>query len=607
METKDSEYTKYNKIGDSDFSWQKDCSESIRNQQNVILSSPTGSGKTKVFLEWAHTQQEKPIIITAPIKALSNQRYRELLDAGYTVGLETGDIKNVPDNCDFICCTQEIYTNKYSELENVTLIMDEFHYIFENPSRARTYIDALHDSKAKNVLLCSATLGDISKLKEYVNRVSERDFFAYENDSRLTSLFYEGNINSDDIRNSLIVTFSRRNIKNILYSLYLSRKMQDDETLEAIERLAEDDKIDNYEFLNNARKGISGYYGGLLPKEKLFIEKCFEQGMIDTVVGTDALALGVNFPVENVIFAQLAKYHEGPISKNLFEQLAGRAGRKGFFDEGHVYYCNDFAGFCESWEYDTKDLFGRILEKSNEDVSISLTPNIKNILLDRRTIEEEVEFISKFSTIEVSVDETFGYISDMIDYIKNRAFENKVNRLVCERFGDDYYYDSYTEDEQLNKNFEKKEIYRQELLDRKEEFLQNIARVYFDEYSPERNCEIFTEILCGIEPEEILQKYGMSGDFNDMLQFRKYVKSLPKTYRKGLTKINDKIREIDETAIDGFRGSVSVEEISKKLEQEGKLDAKNVMQVLKDQKDMQRMNERADKLKTEEEYGLEDY
>ena len=607
METKVSEYTKYNKIGDSDFSWQKDCIESIRNQQNVILSSPTGSGKTKVFLEWAHTQQEKPIIITAPIKALSNQRYRELLDAGYTVGLETGDIKNVPNNCDFICCTQEIYTNKYSELENVTLIMDEFHYIFENPSRSRTYIDALHDSKAKNVLLCSATLGDMSKLTEYVNRVSERDFFAYENDSRLTSLFYEGDINPSDIRNSLIVTFSRKNIKNILYSLYLSRKMQDNETLEEIERLAEEDKIDNYEVMNNVRKGISGYHGALLPKEKLFIEKCFEKGMIDTVVGTDALALGVNFPVKNVVFAQLAKYYDGPISKNLFEQLAGRAGRKGFFDEGHVYYCSDFAEFCESCKYDTQDLFGKILEQSNEDISISLTPNIKNILLDRITIGEEAEFISRFSTIEVDVDETFGHISDIIDYIKNRAFENKVDRLVCERFGDDDYYDSYTEDEQLNENFEKKEIYRQKLLDRKEEFLQNIARVYFDEYSPKRNCEIFTEILCGIEPEEVLQKYGMSGNFNDMLQFRKYVKSLPKTYRKGLTKINDKIREIDETAIDGFRGSVSVEEIIEELEQEGKLDMKSVMQVLKDQEDMKRMNERSEKLKIAEEYELEDY
>ena len=622
MDTKDNAYDKYNKLGDSDFSWQKDCIESIRNQQNVILSSPTGSGKTKVFLEWANNQQGRPIIITAPIKALSNQRYRELLDAGYTVGLETGDIKNVPDNCDFICCTQEIYTNKYSELEDVTLIMDEFHYIFENPSRARTYIDALHDSKAKTVLLCSATFGDISKLTEYINRVSGRDFFAYENNSRLTSLFYEGDINSEEIRNSLIVTFSRKNIEIILYSLYSSREMQDEETLEAIEKLAEEDKIDNHEIIDNARKGISGYYGALLPKEKLFIEKCFEQGMIDTVVGTDALALGVNFPVENVIFAQLAKYYDGPISKNLFEQLAGRAGRKGFFDEGHVYYCTDFAQFCESWEYDTQDLFGKIIEQPNEDVSIRLTPNIKNILLDRTTIGEEAEFISRFSTIEVDVDETFRHISDTINYIKNRAFESEVDRLVDERFGDDDdyydddyydddYYDSYNEDEQSDENSEEKEIYRQELLAMKEEFLQNIARVYFDEYSPERNCKIFTEILCGIEPEEILQKYGMSGNFNDMLQFRKYVKSLPKKYRKGLTKINDRIREIDETAIDGFRGSVSVEEISEELEQEGKLDGRSVIQVLKDQENMRKMNERADiieeQLRIAQEYGLEDY
>ena len=128
---------KYSRIANGDFSWQDECYDKIRNKKNVILSSPTGSGKTKVFLKQAEEQSGRPIIITAPIKALSNQRYRELLDAGYTVGLETGDIKNVPDDCDFICCTQEIYTNKYADLEDVTLIMDEFHYIFENPSRAR--------------------------------------------------------------------------------------------------------------------------------------------------------------------------------------------------------------------------------------------------------------------------------------------------------------------------------------------------------------------------------------------------------------------------------------------------------------------------------------
>lgn len=521
---------------------------------------------------------------------------------------------NVPDNCDFICCTQEIYTNKYSELENVILIMDEFHYIFENRNRARTYIDALHDSKARNILLCSATLGDIKKLTEYVNRVSGREFFAYENNSRLTSLFFEGNIYSENIQDSLIVTFSKRNIGNILYSLYNSRNLQDEEILEAIDKLAKEDKIENDDIIDNAQKGIAGYYSALLPKEKLFIEKCFEQGMIDTVVGTDALALGVNFPVENVIFAQLAKYYDGPISKNLFDQLAGRAGRKGFFDKGHVYYCSDFADFCETWEYDTKELFRAILEKQNEDVSIILTPNIKNILLDKTTIGEEAEFISKFSTEEIDVDYAFGYISDMIAYIRDRAFKNEVDKLVDEKFCDDDYYNDYeydyNEDKQLNEN-EEKELYRKELLAKKDEFLENIARVYFDEYSPERNCEIFTEILCGIDSEEILQKYGMSENFSDMLQFRKYVRALPKKYRKGLTKINDKIREIDETAIDGLRGNVSVEEISEELEQEGRLDGKSVMQVLKYQESMQRVDERIDilkeQLKIAKEYGLEDY
>ena len=611
MDTNDNMYDKYNKFGDSDFSWQKDCSSSIKNQQNVILSSPTGSGKTRVFLEWAQKQHEKPIIITAPIKALSNQRYRELLAAGYTVGLETGDIKNVPDNCDFICCTQEIYTNKYSKLEDITLIMDEFHYIFENPNRARTYIDALHDSKAKNILLCSATLGDINKLTEYVNRVSGRDFFEYENDSRLTSLFFEGDIETEDIRNSLIVTFSRKNVENILDSLYSSREIQDEEIIEAINQLAEDDKIDNYEIIDYAQKGISGYYGALLPKEKLFIEKCFEQGMIDTVVGTDALALGVNFPVENVIFAQLAKYYDGPISKNLFDQLAGRAGRKGFFDEGHVYYCSEFAEFCESLGYNTQDLFEEILEQPNEDVSITLTPNIKNILLGKTTIEEEAEFISRFSTVKLDMDETLYDIGEMIDYINDYAFDSEVDRLVDEKFDIyDDYYDDYNQGE-ISNDSKEKETYREELLGKKEEFLKNIANVYFDEYSPDINCKIFTEILCGIDSEDILERYGMSGSFNDMLQFRKYVRSLPKRYRKGLTEINDRIREIDETAIDGFRSSVSVKEIIEQLEQEGKLESKSVMNVLKEQESMQKMNERVgimeEQLKIAKEYGLEDY
>ena len=603
-------YAKYNKYGDSDFSWQKKCTNMIKDKHNVILSSPTGSGKTKVFLDWAQEQTGKPIIITAPIKALSNQRYRELKDQGYTVGLETGDIKNVPENCDFICCTQEIYTNKYTELEDATLIMDEFHYIFENSSRARTYIDSLYKSKANNILLCSATLGDIDKLTKYVEKVSNRDFFAYENDSRLTSLSFEGDINLEEIKNSLIVTFSKRNIEEILNDLSYDRDNQNEKNIQEIKELAINNEIENEELIEYAEKGISGYYGGLLPKEKIFIEKCFEQGLIDTVVGTDALALGVNFPVQNVVFAQLAKYYDGPISKNLFEQLAGRAGRKGYFDEGHVYYCSAFSRQLEARGYSTDELYEEILDEPNEDIHIDLTPNIKDILLEKTTVESEAEFIANFSTEEVDKDLTKSRIVKTIKYIKDNSFEEQVDRIAREQLG---YDEEYDEEYDKEENKAEIEIYnlKENLRTKEEEYYENISRVYFDEYTPEKNCAIFADIVCGTETDDILEKYAGTSDFYNMLQFRKYVKALPKQYRKGLTKIHDKIREIDKTAIDGFRGDVSKEEINEELEKEGKYRADNVMTVIKDQEKVYKMNERADiieeQLKIAQEYELEDY
>ena len=51
MDTEEKLYSKYNKYGDGSFDWQIDCIEKIKDLSYVILSSSTGSGKTKVFLE----------------------------------------------------------------------------------------------------------------------------------------------------------------------------------------------------------------------------------------------------------------------------------------------------------------------------------------------------------------------------------------------------------------------------------------------------------------------------------------------------------------------------------------------------------------------------
>ena len=500
--------------------------------------------------------------------------------------------------------------------------MDEFHYIFENPDRARTYIDALHTSKAKNILLCSATMGNIEKLAEYVEEVSKREFDAYGGKSRLTELEYKEKISPDDIKNALVITFSQRNIENILEDLSYQRDYIDELKIKEIDKIFEKYKVENNKLIKYLHYGLAGYYGRLLPKEKLLIEECFEKGLIDTVVGTDALAMGVNFPVENVIFTQLAKYYEGPISKNLFDQISGRAGRKGFFEKGNIYFCDDFTndrGYSlEAKGYDTKDLFAHFILGQNEDISIELFPHIKDILQGSSTIEEEAEFISRFSFPKKDLDETMDDISNQMDKIVGEnTFEQIVEEMLDEEFGyDEYEYDAYYDKEKtyhiFNEDDEKVCEKREELLALKERFYKEIPNTYFEEYSPEMNCKIFLEILSGAELDEILDWYiASTGNFYNLLQFRKYVKSLPKQYRKGLTKINDSIRNIDETAIDGFRGKIAIDEIIETLESEGKLTGENVMKVLEEQKLAQKMNEKSyvidEQMKIAEQYGLEDY
>ena len=625
-EIKDKEDIGCEEIKAEENNWQQECLESIRNENNVILSSPTGSGKTYVFLEWAKNYSNRPIYITAPIKALSNQRYRDLIEQGYVVGLETGDVKIIPENAEFICCTQEIYTYKYAQQKNATLIIDEFHYIFENQERARAYIDALHETQAENVLLCSATLGDMEKLKAYVEKVSKREFCSYENKKRLTSLEYREDIYDNQIKDALVIAFSKNKRDEMCYRLESAREEMEvsDEVSQKIEEIIKEFDVHNSEIEYYAEKGFAQYYGGLLPKEKLCIEKLFENRLIDTVVGTDALALGVNFPVENVVFAQLYKYPTGTISKNLFDQLAGRAGRKGYFDKGNVYYYT-------SGQYD-EELIGDytyLLQKENESIQIELTPRISQILKGEVSIEDDAKFIAEFSYPVEDENKVREEIEWVVNEIQNYNFlaeagRNIENLYYLEYFGmekeefeeyyydedeDDYYYDDYydeyydEEEEDSEEKIKEQEETEQKIEEinrkteelqawvalREEEFRENIGNVYSEEFSVTENCEMFTRILLGRTIKEFSEDtmqclVGRHAErFNDKLRLRKYLKALPREYRRGLdlNYLDDIINEEDATAINEGRGTVTTAQIAKGIEQE-LVETENIKQVMND-------------------------
>ena len=530
--------------------WQSECLEKIKHERNVILSSPTGSGKTRVFLEWANIRKfdkenggrKHTTYITAPVKALSNQRFRELDKQGYNVGLETGDIKNVPNGADYICCTQEIYTNKYLNDQDASLIMDEFHYVFEDGNRARTYIDSLYGSKARNILLASATFGNTDQLKGYVDKVSERDTYNYENKERITELEYKGRINPENIRDALVVTFSAKNCRDIAGSLFHTREEKDKNETAIINDIAARMKVKNIDLLALCKRGVSYYYGALLPKEKLMVELLFEKRLIDAVIGTDALALGVNFPVQKVVFAQLAKYYDGPISKNLFEQLSGRAGRKGYFDKGEVYFC-DFG--VENKEFSIDKLFKwNVTERENENATIRLTPNIKELLLGKTTTDKEAQFICRFSTESYDKQDIISQINKTINDVRT--------------------YQPFSDYKTINyaNNFLTPQLKEKICI----EFKDNIAKAYFDEFDQKQNCEVFSWILMGKTTEQIITTFSES--FSDLLQFRKYFRHLPKEYKKGIDfyKLERTINSIDHTALNIDRSAFTIADIMRQVE-----------------------------------------
>ncbi|HSZ84254.1 MAG TPA: DUF3516 domain-containing protein, partial [Polyangia bacterium] len=111
---------------------------------------------------------------------------------------------------------------------------------------------------------------------------------------------------------------------------------------EAIRRAIGDFRFDSpygKDLQRFVRHGVGLHHAGLLPKYRLLVEKLAQQGLLKIVSGTDTLGVGVNVPIRTVLFTQLCKFDGekvGVLGVRDFQQIAGRAGRKGFDERGSV-------------------------------------------------------------------------------------------------------------------------------------------------------------------------------------------------------------------------------------------------------------------------------
>jgi superfamily II RNA helicase len=326
---------------------------------NAIMATPTGSGKSLVALAlhfFAMSQGQRSYY-SAPIKALVSEKFFALCRefGADRVGLVTGDA-TVNRDARIVCCTAEILSNialregKAAAVDCV--VIDEFHYYADKERGVAWQVPLLVLERAQ-FLLMSATLGPTETFEKALTKLTRRSTVTVRSGERPVPLAFEYRETplQESIQDLLrvgrapvyIVNFTQRGAAETaqnLMSIDLLPKDRKRAIADAIDQTGlRFDSPYGKEVKRFLGHGIGLHHAGLLPKYRLLVEKLAQKGLLAIVSGTDTLGVGVNIPIRTVLLTRLCKYDgekTAILSVRDFQQIAGRAGRKGFDVQGYV-------------------------------------------------------------------------------------------------------------------------------------------------------------------------------------------------------------------------------------------------------------------------------
>ncbi|WP_129843574.1 DEAD/DEAH box helicase [Streptomyces sp. RFCAC02] len=324
---------------------------------NVILSTPTGSGKSLVAAgaHFAALARDEVTFYTAPIKALVSEKFFDLCKIFGTenVGMLTGDA-SVNADAPVICCTAEVLASialrDGADADVGQVVMDEFHFYAE-PDRGWAWQIPLLELPQAQFVLMSATLGDVSRFEDDLTRRTGRPTAVVRSATRPVPLSYE--YRTTGLTETLTELLETHQAPVYIVHFTQAQAVERAQALMSINMCTREEKdriaalIGNFRFTTKfgrnlsryVRHGIGVHHAGMLPKYRRLVEKLAQAGLLKVICGTDTLGVGVNVPIRTVLFTALTKYDGSRVRvlrAREFHQIAGRAGRAGFDTAGLV-------------------------------------------------------------------------------------------------------------------------------------------------------------------------------------------------------------------------------------------------------------------------------
>lgn len=381
--------------------FQEEAIKHIKAGYSVLVSAPTGSGKTLIAERAIEEcmKRDLSVIYTSPVKALSNQKFRDFSRLYKDrVGILTGDVSLNPD-AQILIMTTEIFRNwlleKPRKVDNHGwVIFDEIHYL-DDPERGTVWEESIMLLPPHlKILALSATIPNVKEMAAWITSIHQtplhiveerkrpvplklfyqcnneilddikglnkfRPYFSPSRQGRSRSLrrhsLHPGNrlttlinyLSEKDCLPCIYFSFSRKRCEKLAYELIHHNFLDNIEQEKMIslfnsfvERFDLTQERSALEMYDLAIRGIAFHHAGMLPTLKEVVERLFTSRLIKIMFTTETFSLGINMPARSVIFDELRKYHGtyfGELRVRDFYQMAGRAGRRGMDDCGFVF------------------------------------------------------------------------------------------------------------------------------------------------------------------------------------------------------------------------------------------------------------------------------